>query len=273
MVVLRIHAALRCQRDLVRHSSRHSAVMAARIALQRTSLRSLGKRKASSSTPIVTDNSSSLASTSQEADETALTTPRRRRRALEQLGGRGTTYVGPPDPLSNLRPVLPPRPAYASPKTPLYATTDLVEGGPTAGHLVTHPYEITEVGPAVYNLDHGLDVARQGLESQELHWRLWAHRQDTLAHDFWSAINARFRAEKSRAEQDGISEAEFLKRWCDENRGVYRAYDREWIYLLKRSMKLAFRAWRRDQAWSKELFKARVRLWRDENLPSWLARL
>jgi hypothetical protein len=246
--------------------------MAARTALVRAATRSLYARTASTGAPsdVAIPSTSSLPATTSAADATALTAPRRRRRAIELLSDRGTTYVGPPDPLSNLRPILPPRPAYASPKTSLYAPT---LDDAAAGHLVTHPYEITEVGPAEYTLDHGLEAARQDLEAKELHWRLWAHRQDTLAHDFWSAINARYRAERAAAEADGIGEADFLRRWCDENRGVYRAYDKEWIYLLKRSLKLAYRAWKRDQAWQRELLKAKIRLWRDENLPAWLARL
>jgi len=116
--------------------------------------------------------------------------------------------VGPPDPVSNIRPIIyddqPPEDSAHSKSSP------------------THPYSLDEFegNPSDYQ------------------WRIERKRLDAYNHAFWTESNSRFEAGK-RAVLDGLPEgatpeyreaalSEFYKRWLTQEQPRLREYSSEW---------------------------------------------
>ncbi|OCF45050.1 hypothetical protein I317_01101 [Kwoniella heveanensis CBS 569] len=95
----------------------------------------------------------------------------RRRRSVHDGPISGVDLVAPPDPISNIRPII-----YAS--------------KPRINPSTNSPYSASEF-PA------GLIAGDVRLENMELEWRLRRERVDLMNHRFWATTNASFEAQKA----------------------------------------------------------------------------
>ncbi|KAL8284105.1 hypothetical protein RQP46_004854 [Phenoliferia psychrophenolica] len=154
--------------------------------------------------------------------------------------------IGPPCPLSNLRPTY-----YAA----------LFPSLPTSP-TVPHPYSLNEF-PASPTSARLARVQRQ-LHAADLEWRLMRYRIDRHDQDFWSKTNTEFLSkrdsfiveERTRTGQDDVELAPFYKAHLDRTRKDYAKYNSElWSMqasLLWPSLKAATRSWR----WRWEVWRA-----------------
>jgi len=127
------------------------------------------------------------------------------RRSLRRLH-TSCNFIGPPDPVSNLRPVL-----YTHPPSP--TSPDL-----------RHPYSLQEFAG--------------GSQDQDLQWRLQRQQLDAFNHAFWADSNTRFEAAKQSvlsclpesptplARERALSE--FYRKWVLQESQRQEAYDIEW---------------------------------------------
>ncbi|WRT65483.1 uncharacterized protein IL334_002426 [Kwoniella shivajii] len=126
---------------------------------------------ASASTATSTASSSTIASTSNSSSNSSSSsssTPRRRR-SNNEIPTSGVDLVAPPDPVSNIRPII-----YAS--------------KPSINPSTNSPYSASE-------FPTGSRDAR--LENMELEWRLRRERVDLMNHRFWATTNLSFEAQKA----------------------------------------------------------------------------
>ncbi|KAK8861365.1 hypothetical protein IAR55_002184 [Kwoniella newhampshirensis] len=138
---------------------------------------SYGARWAAASTSASTSASATTSASSSTSDDlttatssssaSSSTTSTRRRR--NDLPTSGVDLVAPPDPLSNIRPII-----YAS--------------RPATRPSSNSPYSASEF-PS--------DGADSGLENMELEWRLRRERVDLMNHRFWVTTNTNFNAQQA----------------------------------------------------------------------------
>ncbi|KAM0756450.1 hypothetical protein T439DRAFT_30060 [Meredithblackwellia eburnea MCA 4105] len=172
--------------------------------------------------------------------------------------------IGPPCPLSNIRPT------YYAPLFPSLPTSS------SSNTSTTHPYSLAEFPISASPASARLQRVQQQLHAADLEWRLMRYRLDRHDAEFWSRMNTKFLkgrhdfAEKELeriasgepASRDGHGEegeidfAPFYKRHLDATRKEYAKYNRElWSMqasLLWPSLKAATRKWR----WKWELWRA-----------------
>ncbi|WWC68849.1 uncharacterized protein I206_102785 [Kwoniella pini CBS 10737] len=111
-----------------------------------------------------------FASTSAEASSsTSSPSTPRRRRSNANVPTSGVDLVAPPDPASNIRPII-----YAS--------------KPSINPSTNSPYSASE-------FPTGSSDAK--LENMELEWRLRRERVDLMNHRFWATTNLTFEAQKA----------------------------------------------------------------------------
>ncbi|KAI9509613.1 hypothetical protein F5148DRAFT_1011988 [Russula earlei] len=146
-------------------------------------------------------------------------------RALRLLHSsvRASDYVGPPDPVSNIRPVL-----YDDP------------GSTSANRAAASP-------PHPYSLDEFRDDS----DTLEYQWKLQRQQLDTFNHAFWRDTNTRFEAAKAvavngcpshaTAEQREECLSEFYKNWVLQEALRQEDYDAEWRRRSAQEIKLAAR--------------------------------
>lgn len=131
--------------------------------------------------------SSPIASTSTLSH--SIRAPRRRHRARPTLNPANTTppaqdLIGPPCPLSNLRPV------YYAPMFPeLHSPPSFTRN--------LHPYRLQEFGTSsdAATLDpkqQRLQSIKRQLHAADLEWRLTRYRVDQFNQDFWARTNTDF---------------------------------------------------------------------------------
>lgn len=217
---------------------------------------------------------------SQALRQTAARTTRRgNNRVLAHLLAQEQDLVGPPDPLTNLRPVYY-APRFTSP-TPVNSTKKL------------HPYQLDEFGSSnlprsVANVQKGktqeaydstskvnasrekLENLRRRFEAEDLEWRLQRRRLDQISHEHWARSNLAFTAAKedaeTRARMSSISPSknqydpyimeEFLRNWVETRASAFEAYQRDWIAGIISHLKPAMRAVYRDWRWKFELWRS-----------------
>ncbi|RSH94458.1 hypothetical protein EHS25_004261 [Saitozyma podzolica] len=138
----------------------------------------------------------------------------RRRRAASDLPIENVDLVGPPDPISNIRPVI-------------YAST------PSRRRTPNSPYSTGE-----------FPAESTRLEELELEWRLRQQRVDAMNHRFWASTNTSFNAQLQHrlsllpppsdppTPQDIQRKEECLSQfyadWQAANRGRMGRWVREW---------------------------------------------
>jgi len=98
------------------------------------------------------------------------TGPSRRRRQPVSISESGVDLVAPPDPISNIRPVI-----YASPAPPRRSSNSPYSAG-------EFPYS----------------DGQARLQDLELEWRMRRERVDMANHRFWAATNLEFQAQLDR---------------------------------------------------------------------------
>ncbi|WVF66838.1 hypothetical protein IAT40_001580 [Kwoniella sp. CBS 6097] len=136
-----------------------------------TSTASRSEIPSASPSPLVdVENSSSSGGSSPEPQEPSSSRPRRRRSAYDAPIS-GVDLVAPPDPISNIRPII-----YAS--------------KPRINPSTNSPYSASE-------FPTGLSAGDVRLENMELEWRLRRERVDLMNHRFWATTNANFEAQKA----------------------------------------------------------------------------
>jgi len=133
---------------------------------------------------------------------------------------RASDYVGPPDPVSNIRPVLYDDSGSTSAKLPL-----------------RHPY--------------ALDEFRDESHSVEYQWKLQRQQLDAFNDAFWRDTNSRFEAAKAAAvsglpphataEQREERLSEFYKNWVLQEATRQEEYNSEWRRRSLQEIKLAAR--------------------------------
>lgn len=188
-----------------------------------------------------------------KASTSALRTVRRRAvpSTISLVAPPTVDLIGPPCPLSNLRPTY-----YAA----------LFPSLPTSSTL-PHPYSLDEF-PSSASSARLARVQRQ-LHAADLEWRLMRYRIDRHDQDFWARTNTQFlsrrdefvRTERARApdaehRDADVELAPFYKEHLDRTRKDYAKYNRElWAMqasLLWPSLKAATRSWR----WRFEVWRA-----------------
>lgn len=127
--------------------------------------------------------------------------------------------VGPPCPLSNLRPVY-----YA----PLFPT--LAEGAARSTSSRPHPYSLSEFPTLDHPKKRKLAALQKELNAQDLEWRLARTRHDAFNQDFWTRMNADF----LRGREAYIRDAKMAGLFSSSGRGdaidlspFYRAHLKE----------------------------------------------
>ncbi|VDB82951.1 unnamed protein product [Peniophora sp. CBMAI 1063] len=137
------------------------------------------------------------------------------------------TLVGPPDPVSNLRPVI-----YAD--APLPSAS-----GSGATHNSNHPYSLSE-------------FPRSALNDADYRWRLRREELDAFNHAFWTDSNKRFEAARVAAldalPADASPEtreavlSDFYRRWVMQEAPRQAAYTRELRVRTVEEIRLSLRA-------------------------------
>lgn len=199
-------------------------------------------------------------------------------RVLAHLLAQEQDLVGPPDPLTNLRPV------YYAPRFTMPA--------PVSSTKKLHPYQLDEFGTstltnASVNTRKGkqhseepnssrsvasaekLENLRRRFEAEDLEWRLQRRRLDQISHEHWARSNLAFAAAKEEAENkarmSSISPSknqydphimeEFHRKWVESRGPAFEAYQREWISGILSHLKPAMKAVYRDWRWKFELWR------------------
>ncbi|WWC87655.1 uncharacterized protein L201_002545 [Kwoniella dendrophila CBS 6074] len=117
----------------------------------------------------VSTSSEAASSSSSSAPSSSSSSIPRRRRSNAEIPSSGIDLVAPPDPQSNIRPII-----YAS--------------KPSINPSTNSPYSASE-------FPTGSSDAR--LENMELEWRLRRERVDLMNHRFWATTNLTFEAQKA----------------------------------------------------------------------------
>lgn len=212
----------------------------------------------------------------------ARTSRRSNSRVLAHLLAQEQDLVGPPDPLTNLRPV------YYAPR--------FTSPAPVSSTKKLHPYQLDEFGTAnlhrssttSISMQKGkqrevdisqnskaiaarekLENLRRRFEAEDLEWRLQRRRLDQISHEHWARSNLAFTAAKeeaeNRARMSSISPSknqydpyimeEFLRNWVESRAPAFEAYQRDWIAGILGHLKPAMKALYRDWRWSFELWR------------------
>ncbi|WVR04021.1 hypothetical protein IAU60_001020 [Kwoniella sp. DSM 27419] len=116
-------------------------------------------------------HASTSAAASGDPPPSSSATPSRRRRSGSDTPTTGVDLVAPPDPLSNIRPII-----YAS--------------KPSINPSTNSPYSAAE-------FPTGMDAGSARLANMELEWRLRRERVDLMNHRFWASTNTSFEAQKA----------------------------------------------------------------------------
>ncbi|KAK9894613.1 hypothetical protein P389DRAFT_162768 [Cystobasidium minutum MCA 4210] len=183
-------------------------------------------------------------------------------RVLAHLLAQEQDLVGPPDPLTNLRPVY-----YA----PRFTTP-----APVSSTKKLHPYQLDEFGTSdlprssmSLQKTEKLENLRRRFEAEDLEWRLQQRRLDQISHEHWARSNLAFAAAKeeaeNRARMSSISPSknqydpyimeEFHRNWVATRGPSFEAYQREWIAGIFGHLKPAMKALYRDWRWKFELWR------------------
>ncbi|GAA5992401.1 hypothetical protein JCM11641_002733 [Rhodosporidiobolus odoratus] len=155
------------------------------------------------------------ASTSRSQTQKLARSPRRRLRPSSDSHDTSASLppardlIGPPCPLSNLRPV------YYAPLFPL------LHASASSTSLSPHPYSLAEfpttsVLSSRSRKQQRLQQVQRELHAQDLEWRLTRYRLDAFNQDFWARTNTQFlqardaylarkEAEAARAGPDGAT--------------------------------------------------------------------
>ncbi|CEQ39887.1 SPOSA6832_01471, partial [Sporobolomyces salmonicolor] len=218
--------------------------------------------------------------------QSASRTPRRRLRptplsrdpSLPSAHPPSRDLIGPPCPLSNLRPV------YYAPLFPsLHSPSSWSASPPSSSpaRTTSHPYSLSEF--ASTSLSSSRDPAQQRLQrlkhqlhAQDLEWRLTRYRLDAFNQAFWARMNTAFlraRDEYLSRGSDGaewsdgtgtaaqqmtedVDLAPFYKEHLERTKKEYASYNWElWRMqagLLWPAVKAAGRRWR----WKAEVWRA-----------------
>lgn len=199
-----------------------------------------------------------------------------RQRVLAHLIGAGHDLVGPPDPITNLRPVWH-RPRFS-------------ELRPVSSTVKLHPYSLDEFSSSASSaraagaLAQGRDYRRSQsrrleqlerlrvkFEAEDLAWRLRRRRLDQLSHAYWARSNTAFGKAKEAAEeraaltsltvaggnkvQDPRVMEDFLRSWVDSRSHEFGTFQQEWLKGIIGHMRPALRAVYRDLRWKVELWR------------------
>lgn len=201
-----------------------------------------------------------------------------RSRVLAHLIGAGHDLVGPPDPITNLRPVWY-RPQFS-------------ELRPVSSTVKLHPYSLDEFSSAsssaraaatlALGKDHRKNQARKlerleklrvKFEAEDLAWRLQKRRLDQFSHAYWVRSNTAFAKAREAAEeraaltslsaaggaggrvQDPRIMEDFLKSWVDSRSNEFGSFQQEWLKGIFGHLKPAMRAVYRDARWKLELWR------------------
>ncbi|KZP11960.1 hypothetical protein FIBSPDRAFT_755665 [Athelia psychrophila] len=148
---------------------------------------------------------------------------------------RKCNLIGPPDPISNLRPVL-----YSN-------------ASKGAHSELSHPYSLREFSGDIV-VDH------------DLQWRLHQQDLDAFSHKFWTDSNLRFEAGKESvlaslpenattlARESAMSK--FYGGWVQQETQRQKAYTKEWRARSYDALKYAARVqWRNMQIWAANCLK------------------
>jgi hypothetical protein len=202
-------------------------------------------------------------------------------RVLAHLLGQEQDLVGPPDPLTNLRPV------YYAPR--------FTAPSPVSSTKKLHPYQLDEFGSAglgprstsaaadaqgkTQKSDRAarkeilarekVESLRRRFEAEDLEWRLQRRRLDQVSHEYWARSNLAFTAAKEEAENkahmssispsktryDPFIMEEFHRNWVESRAGAFEAYQREWIAGIFGHLKPALKVVYRDYRWKFELWR------------------
>lgn len=130
--------------------------------------------------------------------------------------------VGPPCPLSNLRPV------YYAPMFPTLAESERTG--------VPHPYSLSEF-PTLDPRQQRLAELQRELNAQDLEWRLARARLDAFNQDFWTRMNRDFlrgreeylrqaRSDSTASETDQVDLSPFYRTHLKETKQRYATYNR-----------------------------------------------
>lgn len=188
--------------------------------------------------------------------------PRRRTRpsstALHTSLPPSVDWIGPPCPLSNLRPV------YYAPLFPSLHSAPSIQKN-------QHPYSPQEFASSSSALDttqQRLQQLKRKLHAQDLEWRLTRYRFDQFNQHFWSKTNTSFllardayvaRLSPSSSSTGAISDvdlAPFYAEHLRETKKVYAEYNAQlWkaqAGLLWPALKAVARGWK----WRWEVWKA-----------------
>lgn len=201
---------------------------------------------------------------------------RRGKAALAHLLGTGRDLVGPPDALTNLRPV------YRAPK--------FTSPQPSAGTRKLHPYSLDEFGSRTPVISSStllpgsrqktaakqqarlarLEAVRSTFEAEDLAWRLQQRRLEQVSHEHWARSNSAFAKAKNEAEDkasmgslslgspDSFIMEDFHKRWLEDNAQEYERYQQTWLRGIFAHIPPAARAVYRDWRWKFEVWRAGV---------------
>ncbi|KAI0035096.1 hypothetical protein K488DRAFT_76869 [Vararia minispora EC-137] len=143
-------------------------------------------------------------------------------RFLHATSRLARTLIGPPDPISNLRPVL-----YDASDTPR----------PVKSTVVIHPYSLSEFARPESDLEYG--------------WRWHRKQLDAFNHAFWTDANTRF----TSARDDALSSlppnatskardavlADLYRRWVLQEASRQAEYNRQFRRRTYEEIKLAMR--------------------------------
>ncbi|CAO1621959.1 unnamed protein product [Jaminaea pallidilutea] len=224
--------------------------------------------------PVYQASTSSSSSSPTSTASSASPRPRRSSAASRRLSARrGADFVGPPDAVSNLRPVI-----YSSAfedqetpaSSPLEARSEVNSN--TNGSLQSHPYSTAEFGASTPSTSTMASSRRDQrphsayylglldrLEAAELTHHLRLQRTDRFSQAFWSDNNARYAAALDQYKQ-GLSTssstsssssanaspaqdllAPFYTAWLRANRARHRAYNEKLWAMTKDDLAPAMR--------------------------------
>lgn len=181
-------------------------------------------------------------------------------------------WVGSPSPVSNLRPMryapLFPPPAVSTPSEPSDAS-------PSAD--LRHPYSLSEFAAQPRSFPPKIQALRNELDAADLQWRLHRQRVDAVNEAFWSKVATGFAQYEAAADEAaaaslalvgaGAVDLEAAKeaardtayaKWLNDQRQVYKDYNRTWWATQRGLVVGGWRAERRVWKWRWECWKAGV---------------
>ena len=201
-----------------------------------------------------------------------------RQRVLAHLIGAGHDLVGPPDPVTNLRPVWyrprfsELRPVSSTVKLHPYSLDEFSSSSSSARAAAALATTFGERKSQAKKLER-LEKLRIRFESEDLAWRLQKRRLDQLSHAYWVRSNTAFGKAKEATEeraaltslpgsgtsggkvQDPRIMEDFLKSWVESKSNEFGTFQQEWLKGIVGHMRPAIRAVYRDLRWKLELWR------------------